>query len=143
MARYLGEDARYVDGGDYPITTPRLDPEQVRRVVGALNTAEVGQVTPPQVTANQNDYAMPDAELVRLSTDASRTFTGFTPPRTGRFVICNVGAQDVVIADNSASSVAENRVLCHTSANITLNPNESVIIIYDFGSSRWRTIGFS
>lgn len=142
VARYLDGEARYIDGRDVPITKPSLDPEQIRRIVNTLNAAQVGQVTQPQVTADQNNYALPESELVRLSTDASRTFTGFTPPRTGRFVLCNVGGFDVVVANNNAGSTDVNRVLCHTGANITLNPNESVTIIYDFASSRWRTVGF-
>jgi hypothetical protein len=135
-------EERYGGDDDYVLTRPRLTPAQVSQVTSALNAADVGQISPPQVTADQNNYKLPDGELIRLTTDASRTFTGFSPPRLGRFVICNVGAQDVVIANNSASSVAVNRVLCHTAANITLNPNESVEIIYDFASSKWRTIGF-
>lgn len=136
------DEARYALDTDYALGRPILDPNQVRQVIIAQNNADVAQVSPPQVTADQNNYALPEAELVRLSTDASRTFTGFTPPQRGRFVICNVGAQNVVIANDSASSTDVNRVLCHTGANITLNANESVTIIYDFVSTRWRTVGF-
>lgn len=136
------DEERYGGNDDLVLTRRQLTPAQIAQVQTGLNTADVEQVSPPQVTADQNNYTLSEAELVRLSTDASRTFTGFTPPRLGRFVICNVGSFDVVIAHDSASSDAVNHVLCHTGANITLNPNESVTIIYDFVSSRWRTVGF-
>jgi hypothetical protein len=137
-------ELRYDDGlGDYNQTKPGLDPDEVAAITIALNTQQQGQVTPDQVLANQNNYALPAGELIRLSTDASRTFTGFAGARPGVFVVANVGVFDVVIAHQNAGSDAQNRVICHTGANITLNADESVSIIYDFSSLRWRTVGFA
>lgn len=141
MARYVDEQ-RYDVGYELDPAQIGRDSEILQRVVDNQNEHQIGQVTPDQVTADQNNYTLPDGELVRLSTDASRTFTGFAGARPGRFVLCNVGANDLVIANNNVGSDAQNRVLCHTGANITLNPNESVTIIYDFLTTMWRTIGF-
>lgn len=139
MARYYDDELRY----DTEIESQRSEniESQIRRIT-TDDSQQIDQITPDQVTADQNNYSLPEGELVRLTTDAARTFTGFAGARPGRFVIANVGSFDVVIANNSASSNAENRVLCHTGANITLNPGESTEIIYDFESLRWRTIGF-
>lgn len=129
----LPDDAERIDRGDI---------DQDRPVI-VSQEAQVTEVTTPQVTADQNNYPLPKGDPIRLSTDASRTFTGFTPPRVGTFVMVNVGSFDLVIANNSGSSSAENRVMCHTGADITLNANESVQMYYDYTSSRWRTVGFS
>jgi len=138
MARYL-DDRRYEESGDVGLIDIG---DNAQPIITRDDGSQIDQTTVPQVTADQNNYAIPPGELIRLSTDASRTFTGFSGSRPGLFVICNVGSQNVVIANDNAGSTAENRVLCHSGANITLNANESVLITYDFQSSRWRTIGF-
>lgn len=142
MARYT-TDPRY-DGGGSVNSTDRIDNDRI--VIVPDNNSQIDQVTAPQATADQNNYALPPGELIRLSTDASRNFTGFSGARPGIFAIVNVGTvagRDVVIVNDSGGSAAENRVLCHTGGNITLNISESVFIVYDFASSRWRTVGFS
>lgn len=140
MARYL-DDPRYDESGG--LVEVSFDERPTFVAPDAGSSSQIDQVTTEQVTADQNNYALPPGELIRLSTDASRNFTGFSGARPGIFALANVGASDVVIVNNSGSSTAENRVRCHTGANITLNPGESVFIVYDFGSSVWRTIGFS
>jgi hypothetical protein len=104
-----------------------------------------GALTPAQITANQNDYAPTGhsaAYHFRLSTDASRTITSLSGPSSGReILITNVGSFDLVLEHASASGTAANRFLCPGSANLTLNPNDSVRARYDGTSSRWRPIG--
>lgn len=138
MARYLDEP-RYEGGDNFP--GDRVDTG--RPTITPADTSQIDQVTTEQVAADQNNYPLPPGELIRLSTDASRNFTGFSGARPGIFALCNVGGFDVVIVNSSGSSTTENMVLCHTGGNITLNPGESVFILYDFQSSRWRTVGFS
>lgn len=140
MARYIfDEERRYRDSdpvnpldrdGDLPFIPPPDD------------NSQIDQVTVPQVTADQNNYELPPGQIVIFSTDASRTFTGFKGARPGFTIFCNGGSFDGVVANNNAGSTTENRTLCHTGANITLNPNESAILFYDFANSRWRTVGF-
>lgn len=137
-----GYDNRYTSGG-IGIDLP-LDPSEFidRITQNAPSDSQIDQVSPAQITADQNNYSLPNTMIIRLSTDALRTITGFAGARPGISIIVNVGTQDLVIANSSASSTAENRVLCHTGANITLNANESVQIFYDFSTLRWRTVGF-
>lgn len=101
-------------------------------------------LTPAQITANQNDYAPTNhatAYHFRLATDASRTVTGLQGGAAGREVLLtNVGAFDLVLAHNSTSTAA-NQFLCPNSASLTLNPNDSVRCRYDGTSSRWRVLG--
>ena len=137
MARSYGDD-RYELPDDQ-----RIFPDGDEIVIRTGDSSDIGQVTVPQVTANQNDYPLPSSAVVLFSTDVSRNFTGFAGARPGLTVFCNTGTQDGVIVHNSASSALTNRVLCHTGANITLNGGESAILIYDYAASRWRTVGFS
>lgn len=142
MQNRYAEDLRYDDGSGAGFFL-RDRVENDRTVITPADNSQIDQVTTEQVTADQNNYALPPGELIRLSSDASRNFTGFSGARPGIFALANVGGFDVVIVNASGSSTAENQVLCHTGGNITLNPAESVFIVYDFQSSRWRTVGFS
>jgi hypothetical protein len=45
--------------------------------------------------------------------------------------IVNVGQYPIVLVNQSASSVAYNRLLCDNNANITLLPNEQADVLYD------------
>lgn len=140
MARYLGEDARYTNDADYAITRPELTPAEISQISSQLASKQLGQVTPDQVVANQNNYPLPEGILVRLSTDAARTFTGFAGARSEVTVICNVGAQNIILAHQNAGSTAANRIISHTGADLTINADESVLIVYDFTTDRWRTV---
>lgn len=105
---------------------------------------DTGTVTPAQLTANTDNWAVTGlgaASTIRASTDASRNLTGIASPTAGqRVALINVGAFDLVLV-HDATSTAANRFLCPNSANLTLNPNDSVTLWYDTTSSRWRVIG--
>ncbi len=107
-------------------------------------------VSPAQITSDQNNYQLPvhpnDRFIVRLSTDASRTITGFdialadSAEVNEAIMIINVGSNDLVLADQSASSTAANRIISPTGANYTLNADESCLLWYDDTTSRWRIL---
>lgn len=100
--------------------------------------------TPSQITSDQNNYSVPvTGYFIRLSTDASRTLTGlvFTGGGVGDgqvHLLVNVGANDLVLAHENASSTAGNRFLCSTGASITLSANQAADLIYDSTTARWR-----
>lgn len=80
------------------------------------------------------------ASVIRLSTDASRDLTGLAGGSDGRMAyIHNVGAQNCVLKDESASSTAGNRFALN--GDYTLRADTSVILMYDSTSSRWRLFG--
>ena len=139
MSRYLGEDARYAADSD-ALIRPELTPAEISQLSGLLSATPVGQVSPDQITANQNNYPLPEEFLVRLSSDAARTITGFAGARPGLTIISNVGAQNIILAHQNAGSAETNRIISHTGADLTINANESVLILYDFTTSRWRTV---
>ena len=111
-----------------------------RRLNEMLTSAEWLEVSPAQITANQNDYEFEDAAIVyRLSTDASRTITGFLEPISEKMmVIVNVGSSDLILADQNASSAAVNRIITTTGADVTLGADASAILWYDGVTERWR-----
>lgn len=96
--------------------------------------------TPAQITADQNDYSPGVGLFQRWSSDASRNVTGMVAGQDGevRFV-WNVGAQNIVFVNESASSTAANRFACSTGANQTLPTLRCLRAMYDATSSRWRT----
>jgi hypothetical protein len=104
-----------------------------------------GDITPAQLTADTNDWAptgLATAAVIRASTDASRNLTGLTGGADGRLLyLANVGAQDLVLKDESASSAAANRFAL--TADLTLTPDMVVALLYDGTSSRWRLAGGS
>lgn len=108
------------------------------------NVSNTANLTPAQITANTDDYAPTGhatALRFRLSTDASRNLTGLQGGTDGREVlIANVGAFDLVLV-HDATSTAANRFFLPNSANLTLNPNDSVRLWYDITSARWRGQG--
>lgn len=121
-------------------------PAQVPRITADQNftgkVALTADLTPSQITADQNDYAPAGhgtAAVLRLSSDASRTITGLQGGADGRLlVLCNVGANAIVLADESSSSTAANRFAL--SGNYTLAADTAVLLAYDSTSSRWRLV---
>lgn len=138
MARslYGNEGSRYDDlGEDYGLDREII--EEIR-TDDPIDDKPLDEVSPDQITADQNNYSLPDAILTRFSTDASRTITGFAGSKAGIKIIANVGSNDLILANNSGSSDAENRILTHSGANITLGAGQLAIMTYDFTSARWR-----
>ena len=101
-----------------------------------------GAISPAQLTANQDNYnpsTLSDAVVLRLSSDASRSITGLAGGSSGRIVIIhNVGSNNLVLVDESASSTAANRFALN--GNQTLAAEDIAILLYDSTSSRWRAV---
>lgn len=99
--------------------------------------------TPAQITADQNNYNPGGTSyLQRWSSDASRNVTGLTFSTIQvdgqTHVICNVGAQNIVLVHQSASSTAANRFFNSTAANLTVSANKCADVIYDNTTGAWR-----
>jgi hypothetical protein len=95
--------------------------------------------SPAQITADQNNYAAGVGLFQRWSSDAARTVTGMVAGQDGelRFV-WNVGAQSIVLANESASSTAANRFTTSTAASLTVTAGKCALCQYDATSARWR-----
>lgn len=105
----------------------------------ALSLLRLLATSPAQITADQNDYNPGTGSNFRLSTDAARTVTGFAGGADGRLMlIANVGSFNLVLANQNAGSVAANRIVTGTGADVTVAADDTAILIYDSVSSRWR-----
>jgi hypothetical protein len=102
-----------------------------------------GDITPSQITADQNDYAptgFSTATVVRISTDASRNITGLAGGSDGRAIfVINVGSFAAVLKDEGAGSTAANRF--GFGADLTLSSKQGCALLYDSTASRWRQVG--
>lgn len=105
-----------------------------------MQTLFSGTASPAQFTANQDNLAIGDVTVLRVSTDASRNLTGIAGGVAGRFLILiNVGTQPLVLV-HDATSTAANRFFLASSTNTTVQANGAAILWYDGTSSRWRQI---
>jgi hypothetical protein len=121
------------------ITRQRTDVGAGMSIFGFLSFGS--PLSPAQITANQNDYnptGLDSTCFLRLSTDASRDITGLvTASLNGRWLtIYNVGTQNIVLKDESASSTAVYRFALK--ADITIAPDGGVMLQYDNTTQRWR-----
>lgn len=106
------------------------------------------EITPAQITSNQNDYNPSDATTgikwvhagtLRLSTDASRTLTGLKAFGDSRTVLLtNAGSNSLVLSDANASSIAANRF--SFGRDITIPTGDSIVLFYDCITARWRSV---
>jgi len=99
-------------------------------------------LSPGAITGDEDDFnptGLPNTTILRLSTDASHNVTGLAGGSDGRLLlIFNVGSFDIVLKDEDAGSTAANRFALN--GDITLQPDDSVILWYDATSSRWRAV---
>lgn len=95
--------------------------------------------SPSQIAANQNNYALSvGANHIRLASDAARTITGFVAEAGSSVTLHNVGSFPITVAHESTSSVAANRVISPTGADIAIPANSSITLTYDVTTARWR-----
>jgi len=101
--------------------------------------------TPVPVTTDVNNFdigANPKS-FIRMSSDASHNISGIQDGSDGQIIIlCNVGANDIVLQYQNAGSSAVNRFLFSTGADFTLGANHSLTIIYDAVTGCWRDISY-
>lgn len=116
-------------------TAPTIDDVSLGNTVAITDT-----ITPTQLSADTDDWAptgLSTASIIRASTDASRALNGLTGGSNGRIIILhNVGSNDLVLVANAGTSTAANRFAL--SSNLTLTADDSVMLVYDATSSRWR-----
>lgn len=115
-------------------------------IIGAFNNAVYfnNVVSPPQILVSQNNYSpagIDECNVLRLNSSVALNITGLKAPITNVnkiLLLVNVGASNITIVNNSALSLANNRFLLN--ANTILNTQESVMLMYDNVSLRWRIL---
>jgi hypothetical protein len=108
------------------------------------------RLDPAQITADQNDYNPADwgqdVTYLYIDSDASRTITGieengFTD--MAEVVIVNDGSNDIIIANDSASSTVNNRILVDGAADFTLGASQAGRLLRDGTANKWRLYAIS
>jgi len=111
---------------------------------GAQGFTLSGVLSPPQITADQNDYApagLSTAFALRLSADAARSITGILSQGTGRLLcLINYSSFPITLPFNSPSSAAANRIVGPSSTNFVLVSNGCCWLWYDVGTGFWRIV---
>lgn len=101
-----------------------------------------GDISPASFSTQQDNYnpaSLSTASCLRLTATAGSDITGLSGGADGRILtIHNVGAFNIVLKDESASSTAANRFAL--TADITMAQDSMVFLQYDSTSSRWRAV---
>jgi hypothetical protein len=114
----------------------------VVRLSGAVDGGTISSIplSPPQITANQNNYNPGVARNYRLSVGAiGWQITGLVAGVDGeeRYLI-NIGPGTLTLPDESFSSTDVNRFLLPGAASLPVPANSCVRLMYDGTSARWR-----
>lgn len=108
---------------------------------------DTGAISPPQITANQNNYAptgLSKASRVYLTSDAARDITGLAGQNDGRRLwLVNAGGFTITLKYVSASSSVGNQIAAANSADVLIRPNGSVLLHYSTqsGTGYWYVLG--
>ena len=101
-------------------------------------------VTPTTLTGSTNDYAMGDGAFFRISSNTPISITGVAGGTEGRrATFINVDSNNIKFTNEDAASVAANRIILGAGVTtfIELTQNDSIELIYDPTTARWRRIG--
>lgn len=117
------------------------------QITNALDVAKTisysVMLTPPQITANTNNYAPTNnanSSVWIINSDAARNITGIANPTSGRIItLTNNGSFTITLKNQDTNSTAANRFAFP--ADIALVAGMSVQLLYDDDTDRWRCIG--
>lgn len=103
-----------------------------------------GEIAPPQITANQNDYSptnMSTSTVLILTSDAARDITGFATGAAGRMIwVYNNGAQNITLK-NLTTSAAGNQIQGRGAADTVLTPKTGAHLYYSGTIVKWIVLG--
>jgi hypothetical protein len=131
-----GNDARLSDS-----RTPTAH-ESSHRTGGGDPIANV-VVSPAEITANTNNYAIGTGDIFRLTADAARNITGIVARNDGdAIVLINVDSTDAITLKHaSTDSTDVNRILVPWEGDYVLAAKGgAALLIYDGTTDRWRVI---
>lgn len=113
----------------------------LRRIVGTVNLPLFdinNENTPTQLTADQNNYAPGNYDVLRLSGSLSVSITGLSGGIKGRkLTIYNDGAYPITFMHASLSSTAANRFRFSSGFDAVLPPEANISFYYDETNARW------
>ena len=101
-------------------------------------------ITPSALTGNTNNYnpaGLSSSNILRISSTGNFNLTGLQAPSPAKgqvILVVNIGTNNITLKNNDAASSAGNRFLA--GADKLVQAQESVILVYDEVSLRWRVI---
>jgi hypothetical protein len=99
--------------------------------------------TPTTMSGDVNDYDLGTNTWIRLSGGAAdRIVTGIVARNDGHYmIITNIGTTNKISFSNeSGSSTAANRIITAVGGTVELHAYESIFLIYDATTARWREV---
>jgi len=88
-----------------------------------------------------NSIPVINATWIKLSSSSTNNIIGIGAGTEGELrILTNIGSNNIVIKHNDTSISTDQRILTNSSQNITLNPNNSINLIYDQTAQKWRVI---
>jgi hypothetical protein len=109
------------------------------------NVALSGDISPSQLTADQNDWSptsLATSSVIRIDTDNVRQITGIAGGADGRIltlIVLETAQGPVILRDQNTGSTAGNRFILGA-RRIWLWPGDIATLLYDSTSSRWRLL---
>jgi hypothetical protein len=141
-------DLTYVATGTYwNLNNPATVTGSFTSLAASTTFALSGDISPAQITADQNDYAPTGhatATALRLDASATWNLTGLAGGADGRIVtLYNIGSNAILLQHDSASSTAGNRFYLPGASYVTLygSSHTGVELQYDSTLSRWKIRG--
>jgi hypothetical protein len=86
------------------------------------------------LTSNQNNFALPNVDLIRPNPTANRTINGFANGVNGRllFVYNQSASFTISFTHQSASATLGNRIVTPTSGTIVLGTRKTALFMYEY-----------
>jgi alpha-tubulin suppressor-like RCC1 family protein len=92
-------------------------------------------------TGTTNDTPFTNNSLVRLTGAGAQTLSGIAGGTDGKLLtIMNAGVATATLQNQNTGSVAANRIITGTGADMTIGVDQSVLMVYDSGVNRWRVV---
>jgi hypothetical protein len=102
---------------------------------------DVGNVltTLASVSTAQNDYALGNGGIIRISATVDVNITGFVATSSGDArLLSNTGTTIITLKHNNVASSEANRILCVGAGDFEIPPGGSCAVYYDGVDNRWR-----
>ncbi len=97
---------------------------------------------PPLASGDNNDYSgIGSAGFARITPNAAGSnLTGIVAPSADgtQIILLNLGSGNLTLVDESGKSAPENGFRCSRGADVVLETDDMVTLIYDLTTQRWR-----
>lgn len=96
---------------------------------------------PAILTANVNNYAHNNADIVYINADANRIITGLVAAVDGTVkLLINASLYTITLDHQDVASNPENRFMVPFGSDYVLQPGYSITVVYDGDALRWRIL---